>query len=209
MANDDRTEKPTGKRLPEARKKGQVAKSQDLGGALVLGAGLISLSFLGPAIVNSVAAMMRDILSRAAAPAQVSSAAGLNGIFHSMFGVITSTVGPVAAICVAVGVLANVAQVGLRPRFTGLKPQFKRIDPFSGAKNLFGPRAAFETGKAMAKVGLVGAVVAAALVPQITHLSTSVDTTPGALGKLLGSGVMSICQRASMAYLLIGVVDYI
>ena len=48
MAGGDKTEKATPKRRAEARKKGQVAKSQDLGGAVVLLAALFSLSALGP-----------------------------------------------------------------------------------------------------------------------------------------------------------------
>ena len=50
MANDDKTEKPTGKRKGEARKKGQVAKSTEINGALVLVAGLVAISMQGPAV---------------------------------------------------------------------------------------------------------------------------------------------------------------
>ena len=55
MADPDKTEKPTPKRKSEARKKGQVAKSTDLNGAVVLSAGLIGLIAVGPAVVSGVA----------------------------------------------------------------------------------------------------------------------------------------------------------
>ena len=45
---DDKTEKATPKRREEARKRGQVAKSTDLNGAIVLIAGLLALSLLAP-----------------------------------------------------------------------------------------------------------------------------------------------------------------
>ena len=45
---ENRTEKATPKRLEEARKKGQVARSADVNGAVVLMAGLLALSAFGP-----------------------------------------------------------------------------------------------------------------------------------------------------------------
>jgi flagellar biosynthetic protein FlhB len=120
-----------------------------------------------------------------------------------------STVAPIGGICLAAGVLANVAQVGFKPAFGGVKPDFKRVNPASGFKNIFGPRIAFETGKALAKVAVVGVVVALALVPQLTNLGASIGTPPGALGRLISSNAMSIAQRAAIVYLLIGIVDVI
>ena len=43
----DKTEKATPKRREEARKKGQIARSQDLSGAMVLIGGLIALTIWG------------------------------------------------------------------------------------------------------------------------------------------------------------------
>ena len=68
MANDDKTEKPTGKRKSEARKKGQVAKSTEVNGALVLVAGLVAISMQGPAVVNSMAGAMRTLFGMVSRP---------------------------------------------------------------------------------------------------------------------------------------------
>ncbi len=59
-AKDDKTEKPTGKRKQEARRKGQVAKSTDLNGALVLLAGMLAISTFGPAVVSGAADSMKS-----------------------------------------------------------------------------------------------------------------------------------------------------
>ena len=48
-----------------------------------------------------------------------------------------------------------------------------------------------------------------ALIPQITNLGASVGTTPGALGQLMGKSALAIAQRAAIAYLLIGIVDFV
>ena len=138
MAHDDKTEKPTAKRKKEARKKGQVAKSTDLNAALVLVGGLIAVSFMGPAVVSGVAASMRSAFGQIARPDSITSAAGLNGLFHSALHTLLTTAAPIAGICAALGLLANVAQVGFKPSATALKPDFKRLNPATGFKNIFG-----------------------------------------------------------------------
>jgi flagellar biosynthetic protein FlhB len=209
MAKDDKTEKATPKRRNEARKKGQVAKSADLNGSIVMIAGLFALSATGPAIVDGVAAAMRDTLARISNSSDSVSAAGLHGLFNTTLHTILTTVAPVAGVCLVAGILVNVAQVGLKPSLKAIKPDIKRVNPVSGMKNLFGPRILFETGKNVAKVVFVGAVAAIALLPQITRLGASVGTSPSDLGRLMGSGVMSVAQRAALAYLLIAIVDLI
>src|SRR5437764_9951145 len=198
MPRDDRTEKATPKRRGEARKKGQVAKSNDLNGALVLIVGLFAISSLAPTVVSGAAAAMRDSFAQIASSGTVTTGAGLGALLQSTLSTLLGTVAPIAGACLGVGVLANVAQVGFRPSLTALKPDVKRISPSSGAKNLFGTRIFFETGKSLAKVGVVGAVAAFALLPQLTRLGAGVGTPPGALGHLLGSSATAIAQRAAI-----------
>ncbi len=209
MATDDRTEKATPKRHKEARRKGQVAKSTELNGAAVLIAGLVGISFFGPAIVSGIAASMRSSWAQIAHAGSVTSAAGLEGLFSMVQQTIITTVGPIAGACVAAAVLSNVVQIGVRPSLTALRPDVRRINPFSGFKNVFGPRIGVETAKALAKVSVVGAVAAMTLVPMIRHLNAGVGTTPAALGNLLGSNAKSIIERVVVAYALIAILDLV
>jgi flagellar biosynthesis protein FlhB len=207
MANDDKTEKPTGKRKNEARKKGQVAKSTEVNGALVLMAGLIAISMQGPTVVNAAAGAMRSLFGMVARPNEVSSGAGLHGILSLMLHTLETTALPIGVICMAGGVLANVGQVGLRATPYLLKPNFKKLNPMQGAKQIFGKRVGFELAKVLAKVAIVGGAAAISLVPLITHLGASTGTTPMALSSLLNSGAHSIIERIVIVYLLIAVVD--
>jgi flagellar biosynthesis protein FlhB len=208
MAND-KTEPATPKRRREARRSGQVAKSTELNGAVVLIAGLISVLLLGPKIVSGAAGMMQSAWSLIATPEAVTSAAGLHGLFEDVLHVIESTVAPIAGIVLAAALLVNIAQVGLRPSLTALKPSFGRINPVKGAKNVFGAKIGFELGKVLAKIAVVGGVAAMALVPMVTHITAGVGTTPAALGSLIGSGVTSVVERVLVAYVLIAIVDLI
>jgi flagellar biosynthetic protein FlhB len=208
MAND-KTEKATPKRRNESRKKGQVAKSTEINGAVVLVAGLIGISFMGPKVISSAGATMQTVFAMIAKPNEVASAAGLRGLVNLGMHTLETTVAPIAAMCLAGGLLANVAQVGFRPTSKALKPDFKRISPLTGFKQIFGKRIGFELGKVLAKVAVVGSVAAMSLVPLLTHLGVSMGTTPAALGNLLGSGAKSIIERVVIVYMLIGVVDLI
>ncbi len=208
MANDDRTEKPTPKHRQRAREKGQVARSAELGGSVVVVAGLLAVSLMGPRIVQEGASSFREILGEIAHPGRATSAAGLSELMHSMLTTILITVGPIAGTCMVAGVVAGVAQVGFRPTAHVLKPDFRRINPASGLKNLLGPNLVFETIKTIAKVGVVAAFAALALLPGLTDLSSQVGISPSALGVLFGQRASSIAQHAAFAYLAIGLIDY-
>ncbi len=209
MASHDKTEKPTAKRKSEARRRGQVAKSQDLNAALILVGGLIGIIALGPHVVSGAGSSMRSAFGAIAHPNQVASAAGLHALVNGAMSTLLTTVAPIAGICAGVGLLSNVAQVGMRPTLVKLKPDFKRLNPASGAKNIFGPKMAAEGAKAISKVTVVGAVVAMALVPDLTNMGASIGTPPAALGALISSGAMGIAERAAAAYILIALADLI
>jgi flagellar biosynthesis protein FlhB len=208
MAASERTEKATPKRRDEARRKGQAARSVDLNGAVVLTAGLLGMSLLAPHVIDVMQSSLREGLVGIAEPQRLLSGAGLGRLFSATARSVLLGAGPLVAICAAAGVAANLGQVGLKPATKALVPDPKRLNPVSGAKNLLGARAVFEAGKSVAKVGVVGAIVALMLIPKLTSLSAMVGVTPAALGALLAGMAFSIAQRAALAYLFIAAVDY-
>ncbi len=208
MNTDDRTEKPTSKHREKARKRGEVARSADVGGSVVLAAGLFALSVLGPQIVTAVAGAFRTIFSSIAAPGRVASTGGLSSLLHTTLSTIAIGAGPVAGACLAGGVLAGAAQVGFRPHVGALKFDVKRINPLSGAKRLMGPNVIFETVKAVSKIAVVALVAALAILPGLHGLAAEVGIPPGALALILGHTALAVAQRATFAYLVIAVIDY-
>jgi flagellar biosynthetic protein FlhB len=208
MAREERTEKATPRHRKRARERGQVARSADLSGSLVLMAGLLVITMTAPQIAEAGAASFRAILSQISRPARATSAAGLSELMHIGLRTIEITVLPVAGACVAAAIISGVVQVGGRPTPQALKPDFRRINPVNGLKNLLGPNLIFEGLKAVVKVAVVGAVAAMAILPGMKSLASIVGVTPGAVAGIAGHTALGVAQRAAMAYVVIGIIDY-
>ena len=207
MAGSDRTEKATPKKRDEARAKGQVARSADVNGAAVLLAALLALSAFGPRMLETMQEATRDLLLLVAAPGVVERD-GIGDVLLAVARPTALAAAPVAVVCLVAGVIASVAQVGLRPSPAALKPEFKKLNPLTGAKNLFGVNAIFETVKSVAKVAVVGAVAALAVFPQLDELAALVGMPPAVLLPHVAQTVLAIAQKAALAYLVIAAADW-
>src|SRR3954449_8527594 len=203
----DKTEKATPKRLGEARKKGQVAKSQDLNAAVVLLASVAVLVGYAPHLVDQMKVSMANSLALIANP-QIVSSRGLGGVLSSTAGSAVKAVAPIALTCLVAGVLSNVAQVKWRPSAHAIKPQMSKLNPVNGMKQLLSVRSLFETGKSVAKLAIVALVAAVSMIPKLSEIGAMVGTPPQQLMGALSHMVLGIGWRAGGAYLLIALIDY-
>lgn len=206
MAND-KTEKATPKRRQEARKKGQVAKSQDLGGAVVMLASLLSLSALGPASWGHMRDAMLNSLALISTP-DVVDQAGIGTVLRSAMTDAGLAIAPIAMVCLVAGVVTGVLQVGWKPSTQALKPDPKRINPLKGFKNLFGMHFVFETGKTITKFAVIGTIAGIALLGELDQLGALVGLPPGDLLARAAQTILGIAQKAGVAYLAIAAVDF-
>jgi flagellar biosynthetic protein FlhB len=208
MAGHDKTEKATPKKRDEARKKGQVARSMDLNGAVVLLAALLALSAFAPGMFHRMAEASRELLAWTAQP-EVVGRDGVGKVLSSVASAWLLSVLPIAAVCLIAGVLTSLAQVGLKPAPQALKPDPKRLNPLQGAKQIFGTHALFEGAKSIVKVCAVGAIAVLAVLPKLEELAALVGMPPAVLLPELCRQVLSIAQRAAFAYLVIAIADVV
>jgi flagellar biosynthetic protein FlhB len=204
---EGKTEKATPKRREEARKKGQVARSADVNGAVVLLAGLLALSAFGPRMLEQMRQGMTDTIALISTPDAVN---GRNlGMLVEMVGshVVLATL-PVTLVCMLAGVAAGAGQVGLKPTFGAIRPKFSKLNPAHGFKNIFGSNMFAEAGKSLLKVAVVGAIAATAVYPKMDQLGALVGTPPEDLIPQIAGMILSIAQRAAGAYLVIAAIDY-
>ena len=206
QSGGDKTEKATPKRRDEARKKGQVARSADFNGAVVMLVGVFTLSAAGGAIAGRMEDGMRRALAHAGEPSVVDRAT-IGELLMPALKDTALAVLPIALACLVAGVISSVLQVGFKPSAKAAAPDFKRLNPLQGFKNIFGPNMLVEGGKSIAKVAVVGIIVAAAVVPDLPTLGSLVGMEPQELAAALVDKIKGIAQRAVFAYLVIGIVD--
>jgi flagellar biosynthetic protein FlhB len=204
---ENKTEKATPKKRAEARKKGQVARSQDINGAVVMLASVLALSAFGPGMWRRMADATVAILDLIKEPSVVDRK-GIGQLFMEVGGHMLGGFAPILLVCAVAGVLANVLQVGFKPSFQALKPDFKKLNPAHGLKQLVSPNSAVEAVKSTLKVAAVGAIVALALFPRLDEMAALVGMPAEAFLPALATLVMQIAQRAALAYLAIAAADF-
>jgi flagellar biosynthetic protein FlhB len=205
---ENKTEKATPKKREEARKKGQVARSMDVNGAAVMLASLLALSAFGPKIMDQCKLAMLQVFELAKTP-QVVDQKGIGTLFMLVGQHVMLAAAPIMFVCMAAGFVASAGQVGFKPTFSAITPDPKKLNPMSGLKNLFNPQHfAVETVKNVVKVTVVGAIAALAVYPKLDELGALVGTPPEDLIPEIASMIMTIAQRAAVAYLAIAGADY-
>ena len=171
---EQKTEKPTPRRMKKAREEGQIPKSMEV----VAWASLFATVFLVQATFKLASTQFRTLFTQStdviAHPDQA-KALGLLGKW-GLAGL--TAVAPLLLGTMVIGVALNVAQVGFSPSSKLLKPKLARISPFKGLKRLFSTQTLWETAKALFKVGVLAFVAVRAIlgiVPTLVsggHLST-------------------------------------
>jgi flagellar biosynthetic protein FlhB len=208
MAND-KTEKATPKKQEDARKKGQVAKSQDVNGAAILLAGLLALSAMAPKAMEQMKLAMTQVIGLMGRPEAIDKQ-GIGELFLLVGRHVGLAFLPIAFVCFVAGLAAAAGQVGLKPTPSAIKPDFKKLNPASGLKNLLNPQhLAFETVKNVVKTAIVGVIAAMAVFPRLDEMAALVGTPPQQLIPMVAGIVMTIAKRAAIAYLVIAAADYI
>ena len=194
MAENDqeRTEKPTAKRLEEARKEGQVPRSIELNAAAVLLVGAGSLHFLGGSIGGALFDLMQSGLSIAPAEA-VDPTLALSTAGAELARALT-VCAPVLGMTLIAALVAPLALGGWNLSLEALVPDFTRLDPIEGFGRFFSAKGAVELGKAFAKFLVVGTVAVAVLHKQSGQL-LALGTMP------LHAGIAQAMNLASNALL--------
>ena len=204
----EKTEKATPKKRGEAHAKGNVPKSADLNGAVVLMAAVMALSAFGPKMLARMQDAMTTVLTLTARP-EVVDRRGLGALLLYAGREAGLAALPIVAVCMLAGIVVNVGQVGIKPHRKVLRPDPKRLNPINGLKGLFNPNSLVELGKNLLKIGLVGAIVALTVLPKMDQLAALVGTPAQELLPQLAKAVITVAQRAALAYLAIGAADVV
>ena len=174
-----KTEKPTAHRLQKAREKGQVARSAEIPGVLVLAGFLIFCRVAGAAWLDRMEALVVGSLGRLVVPDLTPSS--LLDIFRATASSAGSLLLPPLGVLAAAGIAGNVLQGPPPLTLEPLKPKFGRLDPVKNLGRVFSMRQWVEVAKVLVKTALYGAVAFTAARDAIL---SSPEGAPGAEGTL-------------------------
>ena len=182
--NRDRTESPTQKRLDDARRRGQVPRSRDLGAAAVTLAGGLGLYSLGGLLGGRLLSLMRNGLELSAA-----QSFGPDSMLHSLGSSALAgaqAAAPLLGLILAAAVLAPLVIGGWNFSATALVPQWSRLDPFNGLKRVFSLQGVLELLKSLARFLIVALVAVLVLRHQFrVFAALSMEPTHAAIGHAL------------------------
>lgn len=178
---ESKTEEATPRKLEEARRKGDVAKSADVGQALSLAGVAAVVLTAGGAFAQRMAT---ELLPFIAAPhamiGGLEAGAGVE-IGVQVGWIVAPFLGAVAFAAILGGAGGHLAQSGLIFTPDKLKPDWSKLNPLSGFKRLFGVDALVQFLKTFLKLVVIGAICWGVLKPHAAELPNMAAMSPMAL----------------------------
>jgi len=201
----EKTEEPTQKKLDDARKKGQNAKSQDVNAAASLVGLLICLIVTGDSMFDQLSNSMQLALRQGVL---VKSDSELFAVMTELLQAGFIAILPLVATSVAIGFVASFGQVGFNLSFEPLSPNFDKLNPASGLKKMFSVRSIIDFLKMLAKAVALGAVLWVLIVGLIPLLVGATYFDPAGVGVLAWKSMLKLLAAGCVVFIVIGPVDF-
>ncbi len=207
----EKTEEPTVKKLQDARKEGQVAKSQEL----VIAASLLLLFVILKIFVGVTANRFVENFNYSASLIgnltnnQESSLAIFSGVINDSIIEIMIELLPYIVSAVLVAFIVNVFQVKWQITTKPLQPKLSKFNPVSGIKKIFSKDKLFELLKAILKIVFIGIIAYTTLRDQYPVLFRLTDMSLMQGVAQIGDIVISLGLKISGFYAVLGIIDFV
>ncbi|KZN39470.1 flagellar biosynthesis protein FlhB [Pseudoalteromonas luteoviolacea S2607] len=156
MAEDsgqERTEEPTSKKISDARKKGQVARSKELGTTFVLIFSAVALILYGADIAKGLYNIMGRMLTLNRN--ETYDTTKMFAVWGDAFSELFFPMSMFVLIILVAGVIGNTLLGGFNFSWQAAAPKASKMSPMKGIKRMLGPQAAVELIKSVLKFVLV------------------------------------------------------
>ncbi len=203
----EKTEKATPKKLRDARKKGQVAKSQDFSSAFTFIVSIsttLSLSThlyeqLGSYIISSFRSISHSSDLQNTAPQVM-----LQAIM-----VICNTSLPIALLTTLVGLITSFLIVGPLFSLEAMKPDLKKLNPIDNLKNIFKFKTMFELIKSIAKITGAIFLIYSVMWKSVPEIIATATLSVYGIALLFNDFLVQIVLRIGLFFLFIAIADLI
>ncbi len=205
-ANEERTEEATMQRREDFRRQGQVAQSREVQSVLLMLGNVFVFWLAGrfflEQLLNLIDFSVTDLVLKSNQNLDVRFALTFVG------GKLVLVLGPFLVMCLTLGVMSSVVQVGLLSKEDALTPNFALLDPIQGLRRLLSFRALAEGVKALFKFLLVGVVLYLSVKSEVTVLPSLSGASARELFVYLGGAALKVLTTATILMLVIAALDY-
>lgn len=203
----EKTEKATPKKLKDARKKGQVAKAQDMSAAftfiVALSSTLAAMSFLFHQIGSFFLYILHEVPH---AGNDFANRAG--GFFYNALIVILTTSLPICGIVCIVGVVVSFLVVGPVFSFEAMKFDLKKLNPIQGIKQKFKLKTLVELLKSLAKIIGAAVIIYMIIYDSLSQIISTVMMPALASAMVVNDFLVSVTIRVGIFFLLVALFDF-
>jgi flagellar biosynthetic protein FlhB len=206
--DQERTEQASPRRREEARKKGQVARSQEFSSVAVLAAGLVFFYFGSSSMVSRIMDLMKNLL-RDAGATSLENASSVQSLLVGLMIDSFFIIFPFLVAVIAAGLLANYFQVGFMFSAEPLTPDLSKIDPIKGFQRLFSLRAFAELVKNILKIAVISVVVYLTLRSEAMTTLMLADRSIWDIMACVGDISFKIIFRTCWVLLFLAALDYL
>lgn len=208
----EKTEPATQKKLEDARKEGQVAKSKEIANGL----GLLALFFvlklwignMGNSFLETFSAVYNRIPSVAKLLGGTTPDREIQILFNHAILQLMIILLPIFVIGFIVALLSDLVQVKWKPTSKPLKPKFSKLNPISGFKKIFSANSLMELIKSIAKIFLIGYMAYSFLQDYYRYIFLLYDISLMQVIIFLGQIVTDLGIRISAVYMILALADY-
>ncbi|PRR83967.1 fused FliR family export protein/FlhB family type III secretion system protein [Clostridium vincentii] len=207
FAADDKTEDATPKKKSEARKKGQIAKSKDVGIAITMIAITLVILTVSATIIGSLKEYMQVSLQSGILRTLDKSTMGAINI--TVISKIVFNVLPFVVPIMIAGVAASIAQSGFMLTGEPLKPAFSKLNPIKGFKNIFSMKSLADLIKNLIVVSIVAYIGYKYVDNNYEVILQMSNIYLPSLGIEVLNIILGIFMQITILLVIIGAIDYI
>jgi len=200
----EKTEAPTPKRRRDGRKEGQIPKTPELGTWLQVLVASVVLPLVASRAYDGLLRLMAEVRAVSAEPDPVRAV----GLLGRGFGLIMTTVLPLAVVMVLVGMVALLSQTGFVLATKAAKPKLSKINPLEGFKRLFKPQGLWQGAKSVIKVTILGFASWRPVLGITDEVLDSGDASILAVASSVGSASVSLARTVALVGLALALADY-
>ena len=201
----EKTEDPTPKRRQESREEGQVAESQELNTALTLLFSFVILFFVMPHILKEIMQFITKVYSQYFA--MEFSLLTIHNLSLEIMIFILKLIAPIFTMVMIVGVLSSILQIGFLFSPQIVQPEFSKLNPLQGIKQMFSKKTLVELIKSVAKIILVVGIAFITIRPVVSEFLLLIYSNLKKVVSLLGGLSFRLGIRVSLVFIVLGIMD--